>query len=126
MLGPDRDQSITRKALLGYEDVIRLFPSSEYVAVAEEEIAEVRQTLAESEFLVGRFNLKLGLTKAGIARFEYLLENFPDYAELDKVYFFLAKAYARGGREEEALNITERLRSEFPESEYIGQIRTGE
>jgi outer membrane protein assembly factor BamD len=125
MLGPDRDQSITRKALLAYEDVVRLFPSTEYVAVAKEKIAEVRQTLAESEFLVGRFNLKLGLIKAAIARFEYLLESYPDYDGLDKVYFFLAKAYAKAGREEEALKITERLRSEFPESEYVEKISEG-
>ena len=121
-LSPDRDQSATRQALEAFRDVIRLFPSSEYVEEAQAKLVELRGTLAESEFVKGRFNLKLGLSKAAAARFNYLLNNFPEYPEIDKVLYFLGEAYAKQNKEEEAATARERLRAEYPESEFIGQL----
>ncbi|MDH3253889.1 MAG: outer membrane protein assembly factor BamD [Acidobacteriota bacterium] len=118
-LSPDRDQSSTRKALDAYEDVIRLFPTSENVEEARQESAILRATLAESEFVKGHFNLKRGLLKAAIARFEYLLETFPEYQETDKVLYYLAEAYEKSEQSELAHETVERLRSEHPQSEYV-------
>ena len=55
-LKPDRDQSATRKALSAFDDVIRLFPTSEYVDEATSEVVRLRAILAESEFVKGVFN----------------------------------------------------------------------
>jgi len=121
-LSPDRDQSATRKALEAFDDIVRLFPSSEYVADAEEETGRLRAILAESEFMKGHFNLKRRLVRAAVARFEYLLEEFPEYEETDKVLFFLARAYEMGDQQDLASETRERLRSEYPQSEYVTKL----
>ena len=82
-------------------------------------------TLAESEFLKGFFNLKRRLTKAAIARFEYLLTEYPEYGEVDKVLYYLAEAYERSEQAELAVEARQRLRNEFPQSEYTADLEKG-
>lgn len=121
---PDRDQSITRKTLEAFEDVIRVFPTTEYAVQARERIGAVRQTLAESEFLKGRFNQKLRLHQAAVSRYEDLLEDFPDYTETDKVLFYLIESLEALEKTDEAAAARERLTEEFPESAYKLQKRS--
>jgi outer membrane protein assembly factor BamD len=122
MRKPDRDQTVSRQALLSYEEVIRLYPTSEYAAQSREQMKVVRETLAESEFLKGRFNLRLKLPPAAISRFEYLLEEFPDYNQRDKVYFFLGLSHHQAGDAEKAEEAFGLLRSEYPSSSYLKKI----
>jgi outer membrane protein assembly factor BamD len=124
-LKPDRDQSATRKALDAFDDVIRLFPTSEYVEEAQVEVVRLRAILAESEFVKGHFNLKRNLVKAAVARFEYLIENYPEYQEMDKVLYFLGRAHQRGQQEDLAKEVHDRLRSEYPQSGYIAELSKG-
>lgn len=124
-LKPDRDQSSTRKALDAFDDVIRLFPTSEYVEEAEREIVRLRAILAESEFAKGHFNFKRGLHKAAIARFEYLMRRFPEYEEMDKVLYFLGRAFEETEQMDSANETRDRLRSEYPQSEFIAELAKG-
>ncbi len=121
MRPPDRDQSITRKAMEAFEDVIRVFPTSEYAPQARERIGAVRQRMAESEFLKGRFNQKLRLHKAAVSRYEALLEEFPDYAEADKVLFYLVASFEVLKEEDKAEATRKRLSEEYPQSTYLNQ-----
>lgn len=123
MRPPDRDQSITRQALDAFEDVIRVFPTSEYVESSRQRIAEVRQRLAESEFLKGRFNQKLRLHLAAANRFDELLETYPEYREIDKVLFFLIDSLDKLKRVDEATEAREKLRREFPDSAYVKELK---
>jgi len=118
---PDRDQSTTRKALEAFEDVIRVFPTSEYATQAQERIAAVRQELAESEFLKGRFNQKLRLHQAAVSRYEALLEEFPEYVETDKVLSYLIESLEVLKLEDKAAATRARLSGEFPQSPYLRQ-----
>jgi len=123
---PDRDLDSTEKALAAYEDLIRLYPTSEYVDPARTEIGVVRTNLAEHEFVVGKFYLRYGLIPAAIARFEGVLERFPDYAERDKALLNLGLAYRQlktaDKSAEKAAEIFERLRTEHPDSKYLKEI----
>lgn len=118
---PDRDQSITRKALEAFEDVIRIFPTSEYALEARERIGVVRQTVAESEFLKGRFNQQLRLHIAAVNRWEDLLEEYPDYQETDKVLFYLIESYKALEQEDKAAAAKQQLAEEHPNSTYLNQ-----
>jgi outer membrane protein assembly factor BamD len=119
---PDRDQTVTRKALEAYQELIRLYPTSEYATQAQEQIGKVRANLAEHEFVVGRFYLRYGAPLAAIQRFEYLLANYPQYDQRDKVIFHLGLAYEANGKPEEAKKTFERLRAEYPDSSFVGDI----
>jgi outer membrane protein assembly factor BamD len=116
---PDRDQEVTRKALAAYQDLQRLYPTSQYVAAAREKSREVRDNLAEHEFVVGLFYLRYGLPRAAVQRFETLLAEFPDYSARDKALYHLALAHERLQQGEEARKRLDQLRQEFPDSRYV-------
>ncbi len=119
---PDRDQSTTRKALAAFEELLRLYPTSEYAAQAREQIRVVRDNLAEHEFVVGRFYIRYGIPVAAVQRFEYLLATYPEYGEKDKAFFYLGQAYQNARRGEEATTMFDRLQRQFPESPYVKEI----
>jgi outer membrane protein assembly factor BamD len=121
----DRDQSATLKAYQAFEELMRLYPTSEYAEQAQEQIRLVEQSLAEHEFQVGRFYRRYGNHPGAIERFEYLLETYPDYEEMDKVLFFLGSSYREGRSREYQLKAQatfDRLREEYPDSEYVSEI----
>lgn len=119
---PDRDQTTTRDALNAFQDLLRLYPTTEYAAEARDQIRLVRDSLAEHEFVVGEFYIKYGIPRAAVGRFEYLLEAFPEYGEKDKIYFHLGKAYGMNRQVRKAVTTFERLRQQYPESPYIQEI----
>jgi outer membrane protein assembly factor BamD len=119
---PDRDQTATLKAVTAYEDLLRLYPTSEYVDEARSSLEVVRSQLAEHEFVVGRFYLRFGLPNASVKRLEGLLDRFPAYAERDKALFHLALAYRKLERADDAQGAFARLREEFPGSRWIAKI----
>ena len=119
---PDRDQSIGRKAMEAFEDVIEVFPTSEYAVESRERITGIRQTRAESEFIKGRFNQKIRLHLAAVSRYEDLLEEYPEFLETDKVLFHLSQSLQALEQIAKAADIQRRLRKEYPESEYLSEL----
>ncbi len=119
---PDRDQEATRKALVAFEDLLRLYPTSEHAEEARAELANVKKSLAEHEYLVGRFYQRYGLAPAAIHRLEGLLEAYPDYDEKDKALYYLGIAYRSSKRADEAQATFSKLREEFPASEFVKKI----
>ncbi len=119
---PDRDQGTTRKALASYQDLLRLFPTSEYAAQAREKISTVRLNLAEHEFVVGRFYLRFGAPKAAVGRFEAILKDYPEYLDKDKVIYHLGLALTANEEPDAAQKAFERLRTEYPKSRYVEEV----
>jgi outer membrane protein assembly factor BamD len=119
---PDRDQTVTRKALEAYRELMRIYPTSEYAAQAQEQIALVENNLAEHEFAIGRFYLRYGIGAGAVQRFETLLSDYPQYPERDKVIYNLGLAYELMGKNEDAQKTFERLRTEFPQSPFLAEI----
>jgi len=127
---PNRDQEVTRKALGAFEDLIRLFPTSEYIDEARSEMTAVKELLAEHEFVVAFYYFRASggsersrrLAAPAVSRLEYLLENYPDYSQKDKVFAFLCRAHGRLEQPEKAAEACATLRTEYPESEYLKEV----
>ena len=119
---PDRDQNVTRKAMEAYQDLIRLYPTSEYAPQAQTQMQAVLANLAEHEFIIGRFYYRFGAPTAAISRFEWMLNNYPQYKERDKVMYNLGLAYMAGRLPADATRTFDMLRKEFPQSPYVSQI----
>src|SRR5579864_4861590 len=119
---PDRDQTVARKAVEAYQELIRLYPTTEYATKAQEQLVVVTTNLAEHEFVVGYFYLRYGAPLAAINRFEYLVQTYPKYTGMDKVMYNLGRAYQRMRKPEEAKKAFERLRTEFPNSKLVKDI----
>ncbi len=123
MLRPDRDQAATHQALEAYNDLLRIYPTSEYALQAEEQILVVHNNLAESEFQKGYFHMRsMRLPNAAIRRFERVLAEYPDYEGMDKVLFYLGRAYERAEEPEKARDTRQRLRDEYPDSPLIAKL----
>ncbi|MBP9143974.1 MAG: outer membrane protein assembly factor BamD [Thermoanaerobaculia bacterium] len=115
----DRDQAATVKAREALEELIRLYPTSEYAEKARAELVIVIDRLAEHEFVVGRFYQRYGVPGATVARIEGLLKNFPGYSGTDAALYYLGLAYIDLARPEDAATTFARLREEHPESRYV-------
>ncbi|MEO7794982.1 MAG: outer membrane protein assembly factor BamD [Thermoanaerobaculia bacterium] len=118
----DRDQAATVKAREALEDLIRLYPTSEYAEKARVELEIVVNRLAEHEFVVGRFYQRYGVPGAAATRIEGLLKNYPNYTGKEAALFFLGRAYVDLARPEDAQATFARLREEHPESRYLRKI----
>jgi len=119
---PDRDQQTTVEAQTAFEELLRLYPTSDSVEEAQAGLDQVRANLAEHEFSVGKFYLRYGLPIAASKRFEGLLENYPAYTERDKALLHLVLAYRAIGRKDDAQATASRLEQEHPESRWIREI----
>lgn len=127
---PNRDQEVTRKALQALNELARAHPTSEYVEASQEELRAVQDNLAEHEFIVGKYYLRVSggsrrarrLAQAAVSRFEYLLDNYPDYTEKDKVLAGLCLAHHRVEEPERAQERCDQLRTEFPDSKHRDDV----
>lgn len=115
----DRDQKVTQQALDAYQELLRLYPTSEYVNEARAKIVEVRDKLAEHELMVGRFYLRYGLCGAAINRIEYLQAEYPNFSRMDEALYTIGLAYQKCNRDEEAAAVFTELRLKYPQSEFI-------
>lgn len=124
MNNPDRDQTPTLQALDEYQRLLDVYPNSEYVEPARERIQQCRQTLAQSEFMVGQFYQKTRKAwRAAIGRYERVLREYPDYEALDEVIFRLGEALTASARFLEARPVFARLEEEYPESQWLPKAR---
>ena len=123
MRRPDRDQAATHQALEAYHDLLRLYPTSEYAVQADEQIRLVENNLAEAEFMKGYFHMRsMRLPNAAIRRFERVLSEYPDFEEMDKVLFYLGRAYERAEEPDKARDTRQRLRDEYPDSPLVAKL----
>jgi outer membrane protein assembly factor BamD len=122
--GPDRDQTPTQNALEEFQRFKDIFPDSPLTEVADARIAECRQSLARAEFLAGYFYQKTRRAwRSAILRYEALLKDYPEYAQMDEVLFRLGECLAMAGRGPEALPYLSRVASEYPQSKYADDAR---
>ena len=111
---PDRDQKTTGKALSAFEDLLRLYPTSDFAAQARNELRKVKDHLAEHEFQVGRFYQRYRLPAAAVTRYEGLLDRYPEYSARDRTLYYLGLAYLSTKRADDAATAWKRLAQEYP------------
>jgi outer membrane protein assembly factor BamD len=122
--GPDRDQGPTKAALEEYLRLLELYPDTQFGEQARTRIAEARATLARHEFLVGWFYQRTRKAcHSAIPRYQAVVDNYPDYKQIDEVYYRLAECLGVTGRPAEALPIVSRMLFEHPQSPLAEQAR---
>ena len=82
---PWRDQSYTKKAIDLAQQFLLKFPKSKYRPQIEELITLAKRKLAEHHYLIAKFYEEYGWYYPAVIRYEYLLLNYPDYVEKEKV-----------------------------------------
>ncbi|MGB3561501.1 MAG: outer membrane protein assembly factor BamD [Thermoanaerobaculia bacterium] len=122
MMKPDRDQTPTRQALDAYNELLLIYPGTQYAEEGRLEMAALRENLADHEMMIGRYNFRRRLYSASAARLASLLEEYPEYSKTDRAlyYFILASHYAN--KSDEARAALERLQTEYPDSPYLKDV----
>ncbi len=87
----DRDQSHTLKAKEEFERLIRRFPREEYARLARKKIRKCLIYLAEYELYVGHFYYKKGFYEAAMARYSYIIKNYPDMGQYHEALEYISK-----------------------------------
>ena len=118
MRKPDRDQSISLQAMTALDEVVQLYPDSEYATQAREQMVQVRQNLADHEFVVGQFNYRFKLYSAAVGRFRTAIEEYPESQGLDRALYFLGMSLLKVNQPGEAADAFAQLRSDYPESPW--------
>jgi len=114
----DRDQTATRRALLAFQDLVSIYPTSLYVDKAKGMVSFLRRRLAEREFYIGYFYFKGKNYKGALARFGDILEKYPDVGLTDKTLYYIGEAYRHLGEKELAREAFSTLVSSYPDSPF--------
>lgn len=113
---PDRDITPAKNAKEIFKRLIENYPNSEYVADAKEKLTEVNNILAAHEIYIGDFYLKNSHPKAAKARYELVINEYPDYWNIPLVYFRLAEACLMDKKFDEARTYLEKVIKRAPDS----------
>lgn len=110
----DRDIEPVENAYSSFELLLRNYPGSKYEDEAREKIKICREKLAEREFYVGRFYLKIGKHPAAIERFSNILSKYNDTGVAQKTMYYLAVAYADSGNTDKAIATLKYFLERYP------------
>jgi outer membrane protein assembly factor BamD len=88
----ERDQAETRKALDGFQQLLRESPGSPYAGEARAKILQCWRRIAEHELIVGVFYVNTYFYPGAERRLKNLLETYPDYVDRERAYYFLGEA----------------------------------
>ena len=118
---PSRDQAQTHQAIADLSVVAERWPSSTYAEAARSMIRSAEHNLAEHEFMVGKFYLHRKTPAAAVSRFESILDRYPHYDELDKIYYHLGEAELALGNDVEARIWLDKVVKDFPHGPFYDE-----
>jgi outer membrane protein assembly factor BamD len=96
----DRDQTETVKARKEFERLMARFPQSKFAIMAEKNLREVKQRLAEHEFYVGEFYYRTKKYEAALKRFEGIQRDYANMGIDYKTTRFIEETKQRMKEEE--------------------------
>ncbi len=122
---PDRDQKITRDALAAFEELLRLFPTSEHLDEARQQVRDLTDRLAMHELVVGEFYNnygRYGICEATTRRLETIQREYPEFRQMDAVLYHLGVAHSRCRKDEQATLAFDDLSRRYPDSPFIAKV----
>jgi outer membrane protein assembly factor BamD len=90
---PDRDYSKATHAEEEYRLMLQQFPESALVPQATQRLREVQEVMAQREAEIGDFYASRSAWPATIARYQTVVDTYPEYSHMDDVLVGLGDAY---------------------------------
>jgi len=118
MKKPGRDQTNTHMAIKALENMIKQYPDTNEAEEAKKELEKARQRLAAHYFNIGRTNYKLDAYVGAIARFKQVIDNYPNFQDNDKLFFFTGKSYFALKNYKSAISFFQKIINSYPKSKY--------
>jgi outer membrane protein assembly factor BamD len=117
-LKPGRDQTKTKQALEEFKKVITDYPLSEEAKSAKDKIKDCENRLAEHTLHIGKLYYKMKSYKASTSRLTDILTTYPNYKNMDHVYFYLADSYYKWKKAKQSIPYFTKLVSDYPQSNF--------
>jgi len=118
MRKPERDQTSTFSAIKAFEIVIQQYPGTNEAEEAKKKINECRQNLATHYFQIGYYDYVMKSFTGAIARFKQVMDEYPDFARNDKLFYYTGKTYLAMEDLDSALSFFQRLVGNYAKSKY--------
>ena len=97
----DRDQLHTQRAREEFERLIARFPRDDYAGLARKNLRKCYIFLAEYEIYVGHYYFKRGYYRAALARYTYVIENYPDMGQYHVALAYISRCRERIAAQEQ-------------------------
>ncbi len=110
------DQQYTLSAIDHCKSLIAYYPSSPYVAQANQVVDQLTEKLAQKSLLAGEFYLRRHAYDSSLIYFEDVLKTYPKSAAAAQALLNEVTAYEKLGYTEDAKAARERLLREYPSS----------
>jgi outer membrane protein assembly factor BamD len=111
---PSLDQQYSHKTLKEIEKFERQFPDSDFISIVKKLKARVQDSLAQQDYLVGKFYGDKGNYAAAVSRYQEITEKYKDYSEMDNIYFLMADTLEKGKNPEEAALFLDKIAKGYP------------
>ncbi len=119
----DRDLALASSAILYFDEVIKQYPNSPNVKEATEKRTAAYKMLAEKELYIADFYFKHDKFDSALARYEGLLQKYPDQGFDAKALSKSAISAARNGDQDKAKKYLKELNTRFAGSPEADQAR---
>lgn len=113
-----RDQDAAQRALADFQELVKKYPTSEYVEDSKFKIQVTEDQLAGKEMSVGRFYLNRHNYTAAINRFRNVLQYYQATRHAPEALYRLVEAYMGLGITSEAQTAAAVLGHNFPDSQW--------
>ena len=114
-----RDQSNTHLAVKALESMIKQYPGTKEAEEAKKMVETARTNLGRHYFIIGMSNYRLKAYKGAVARFKQVIDEYPDFKEKDKLFFFTGKSYMAMRDYASAISFFQKIVSSHPKSKFI-------
>ena len=114
----ERDQEMTRRALESLQEVITLFPDTNYARDARLKRDLTLDQLAGQNMTIGRWYMRQSYYQAAINRFNVVVEDFQTTTHVPEALHRLAESYVALGLRDQAQAAAAVLGHNYPGSEW--------
>ncbi|MBN1566764.1 MAG: outer membrane protein assembly factor BamD [Acidobacteria bacterium] len=114
MGAPDRDQHYAYKARQVIKSFLQQFPDNDFVPIVKQYEADVEESLARGDYLVGKFYEDRGNLAGANGRYKEITDNYSNYSDMPEVYFRLAGIMEKANNPDEASIYYGKVVSEYP------------
>ena len=127
ILDISRDQERAYKAMTAFQELVKNYPTSEYVDDAKFKVQVTMDQLAGKEMSIGRFYLQRHNYTAAINRFRSVLANYQTTRHAEEALYRLVEAYLGLGITDEAQTAGAILGPQLPRRAMVqGRLRAVE
>jgi outer membrane protein assembly factor BamD len=110
---PDRDYSKAVHAEEEYRLMLQQFPESTLVPQAKQRLREVQEVMATRETAIAAFYATRNTWAAAIARYQTVVDTYPQYSHMDDVLIGLGDAYETEARYVRSLKLPEAAKAKL-------------